>query len=48
MSPARGAEHGIGHRVADDVGIRMPEAPVERNAHAAQDQRRPFTSRCRS
>ena len=36
----RGAEDGVGHRMADDVGVRVAEQPaLERNRHAAEDQR---------
>ena len=55
MSPRHGrAENRVGHRVADDVGVRMAErAAVGRNRHAAEDERpalRPADagrSRCR-
>ena len=41
MSPARSrAEDGVGHGVADDVGIGMPlQAGLERDRDAAKDER---------
>ena len=42
VAGGRGAENRVGHRVADRVGVGMAVEPfVERNRHAAEDQRPP-------